>query len=68
MPHKLTDLRHVLQVHLCCGDQVSLYPHLSHRGVESGVGEGQWTLLVSYHPLPASGGGDDPDPEKKEWK
>lgn len=33
--------------------------------MESGVGEGQWTLLAAYGSLPAPGGGDDPHPAKK---
>lgn len=57
--------RHVLQVHLCCADQVCFYPHLSHRSVESGVGEKQWTVLAAHSPLPASGGRDGADPAKK---
>ena len=66
--HKLRDLSHVLPVHLCCGNQVSVSPALPHRGVEGGVGEGPWPLLAPHRPLPASGGGDDPDSEEETGK
>lgn len=66
--HKLRDLSHVLPVHLCCADQVSVSPALPHRGVEGGVGEGPWPLLAPHRPLPASGGGDDPDSEEETGK